>query len=61
MSASNPKIESVIENTFVEAIHKLTSDDAVTMISDLYIQADPESGELQIKAENCRFTMTARN
>lgn len=48
MSANNAKVQSVIETTFTTAIAKLTSDDSGKYFSDLYIQADPESGELLI-------------
>lgn len=48
MSANNAKVQSVIETTFTTAIAKLTSDDSGKYFSDLYIQADSESGELLI-------------
>lgn len=48
MSANNAKVQSVIESVFTSAIGKLTKDENGNLISDLYIQADPESGELQI-------------
>lgn len=48
MSANNAKVQSVIESVFTAAIGKLTKDENGNLISDLYIQADPESGELQI-------------
>lgn len=48
MSANNAKVQSVIETTFTTAIAKLTSDDSGKYFSDLYMQADPESGELLI-------------
>lgn len=47
MSANNTKVQSVIESAFESAIAKLTGNDAGNLISDLYIQADQESGELQ--------------
>ncbi|WP_455637738.1 hypothetical protein [Parabacteroides sp.] len=51
MSANNAKIQSVLETTFTSAIGKLTADNSNGFYSDLYIQADPESGELQIYDE----------
>lgn len=47
MSANNTKVQSVIESAFELAIAKLTANEAGNLISDLYIQADQESGELQ--------------
>ena len=55
MSANNAKIQSVLETTFTSAIKKLTADDSNSYHSDLYIQADPESGELQIYDEEERL------
>ncbi|MDR1981179.1 MAG: hypothetical protein LBQ39_06115 [Tannerellaceae bacterium] len=48
MSASTSKVQSVIENTFTAAIRKLTANESANLISDLYVIADAESGELQI-------------
>ncbi len=48
MNASTSKIQSVIENTFVSAVEKLTKDSSGNLISDLYVLVDKESGELQI-------------
>ena len=55
MSANNAKIQSVLETTFTSAIGKLTADDSNSFHSDLYVQADPESGELQIYDEEERL------
>ncbi len=55
MSANNAKIQSVLEITFTSAIGKLTADDSNSYHSDLYVQADPESGELQIYDEEERL------
>lgn len=55
MSANNAKIQSVLETTFTSAIGKLTADDSNSYHSDLYVQADPESGELQIYDEEERL------
>ncbi|MDR1258592.1 MAG: hypothetical protein LBK65_04845 [Tannerellaceae bacterium] len=51
MGANNAKILSVIENTFASVIKKLTADDSGSLMSDLYVQADAESGEIQILGE----------
>lgn len=51
MSANNAKIQSVLETTFTSAIGKLTADNSNGYYSDLFIQADQESGELQIYDE----------
>lgn len=48
MSANNAKVQSVIEAVFTSAIGKLTKDENGNLISDLYVQADPESGELLV-------------
>lgn len=48
MSANNAKVQSVLEAVFTSAIGKLTKDENGSLISDLYVQADPESGELLI-------------
>lgn len=48
MNANVAKVQSLIENAFTSAVAKLTKDESGNMISDLYIQADAESGELQI-------------
>ncbi|SEF60852.1 MULTISPECIES: hypothetical protein [Parabacteroides] len=48
MNSNNAKIQSVIESAFSTAINKLAKDESGSFISDLYVQADAESGELQI-------------
>ncbi|MDL2221587.1 hypothetical protein LJC35_03430 [Parabacteroides sp. OttesenSCG-928-N08] len=48
MNAHNTKVLAVIENTLVAALEKLTNANAVAYVSDLYLQVDRESGELQI-------------
>lgn len=55
MSANNAKIQSVLETTFTSAIGKLTADNSNSYHSDLYVQADPENGELQIYDEEERL------
>ncbi|MDR1918191.1 MAG: hypothetical protein LBQ65_00920 [Tannerellaceae bacterium] len=49
MSANNAKVQSIIENAFASVIKELTTNES--LISDLYVQADAESGELQIFGE----------
>ncbi|MDR2810392.1 MAG: hypothetical protein LBB84_07535 [Tannerellaceae bacterium] len=51
MGTNNAKVQSVIENTFTKVVKALTTNDSVALISDLYVQADAESGELQIFGE----------
>lgn len=48
MNANVAKVQSLIENAFKSAIDKLTRDESGNLISDLYVQVDAESGELQI-------------
>lgn len=48
MSANNAKVQTVIESAFDSAISKLLSNPTGNLISDLYIQVDQESGELQL-------------
>lgn len=52
MSANIAKEQSLIEETFLSAIKKLTDDESGDFINDLFVQADAESGELQIYDEN---------
>lgn len=51
MSVNNAKIQSVIESTFVSVIKELTSSESSSLISDLFVQVDAESGEFQIFSE----------
>lgn len=55
MNANNAKVQSVIETAFTSAIGKLTRDEGGSLISDFYVQADSESGELQIYDEEERL------
>ena len=55
MSANNAKIQSVLETTFTSVVNKLTAEDSTGYYSDLYVQVDPESGELQIYDEEERL------
>lgn len=48
MNANIAKVQSLIENTFKAAIEKLTKDESGNFVTDLYVQVDSESGELQI-------------
>lgn len=52
MSANNAKVQAVIESTFNLAIKKLVAKDTGNSYSDLYVQVDAESGELQIYDES---------
>ena len=47
MNANMAKVQSLIENAFTSAVEKLAKDESGNFISDLYVQADAESGELQ--------------
>jgi hypothetical protein len=51
MSANNAKIQSVIENTLDSVTKKLAASESSNLISDLYVQADAESGEFHIFGE----------
>ena len=48
MNANMTKVQVLIEKAFVEAIDKLTKDEAANLVSDFYVQVDAETGELQI-------------
>ena len=61
MSANNAKIQSVLETTFTSAIGKLTAEDSNGYYSDLYVQADAESGEPQIYDEEEQFNKQVAN
>lgn len=51
MSSDNSKVTSVIENTITKAIQEYCRNESSSLASDLYIQADYESGELQLFTE----------
>ncbi len=55
MTANSAKVHSVIENTFTSAIKEAANNESGNLISDLYVHADPESGELQIYDEEERL------
>jgi hypothetical protein len=54
MAANNAKVQSVIENTFRSAVRILTGNGSDHLISDLYVQVDPENGEMEIYNEDER-------
>ena len=51
MSTNNSKGQTVIEAAFQTAIDRLAADTAGNLLSDLYVQVDQETGELQIYDE----------
>ena len=54
MSANNAKVQSVIESVFQSVVVKLSDNASTILVSDLFIQVDQETGEVQIfdDAEN---------
>lgn len=48
MNANITKVQPLIEKAFVEAIDQLTKEESANLVSDLYVQVDAETGELQI-------------
>ncbi|MDF9830027.1 hypothetical protein [Parabacteroides sp. PF5-6] len=48
MNTNTAKVQSIIEATFVSAMEGLTGNGAGSLISDLYVQVEKETGELQI-------------
>ena len=54
MSANNAKVQSVIESVFQSVVVKLSDNASNVLVSDLFIQVDQETGEVQIfdDAEN---------
>ena len=51
MSTNNSKVQTVIEAAFQTAIDRVAADTAGNLLSDLYVQVDQETGELQIYDE----------
>ena len=51
MSTNNSKVQTVIEAAFQTAIDRLAADTTGNLLSDLYVQVDQETGELQIYDE----------
>jgi hypothetical protein len=47
MNANVAKVQSILENTF-NAAFEMLSEEATNAVSDIYIQVDRESGEVQI-------------
>lgn len=45
---NHAKMQSVIETFFTGAVNKINSDPAGNLISDLYVQVDRETGELEL-------------
>lgn len=52
MTANSAKVQSVIENMLTSAIREFTNNESENLVSDLYIHADSESGELQLLDED---------
>ena len=52
MSTNNAKVQAVIETAILSAIDKVAKNESAGFISDLFLQADQESGELQIYDDN---------
>ena len=52
MSLNNTKVLSLIESSFNTAIDQLMADESGAVHSDLFVQLDGESGELQIYDES---------
>ena len=48
MNANITKVQPLIEKAFVEAIDQLTKEVSANLGSDVYVQGDAETGELQI-------------
>ncbi len=52
MNANTAKVQSIIETTFTSAIDKLIKSNVESLISDLYVQVDAETGELSLFDDN---------
>ncbi len=48
MVKEKPKVQSVLESVFVNAVDKLIKADAGRLVDNLYIQLDTASGEIQV-------------
>ena len=55
MAMGNVKVQSVIESAFLSAINKLEASKDGNCYSDIYVQVDAETGELQIYDEEDRL------
>ena len=51
----NPKIQGIVESTFLSAIDRVTKDGAVQTVSRLYVQLDADAGEIQVFDEQERL------
>ena len=52
MAASPSQIQSVLESFLTSTVEKMVADTKLNDISDIYVQADAESGELQVYDED---------
>lgn len=48
MVKEKPKVQSILESVFVNAVDKLIAADAGRLVSEMYIQLDMTSGEIQV-------------
>jgi hypothetical protein len=48
MTKEKPKVQSILETLFLGAIEKLTSGDSGRLLSDIYVQLDLSTGEIQV-------------
>lgn len=48
MNANVSETRALIERLFTETVDKLAKEESDSLISDLYVQADQENGELQV-------------
>jgi len=51
MAKENPKIKSVLKTLFTVSVDKLIKETAPSSVSNLYVQFDAESGEVQLYDE----------
>lgn len=51
MGTNATQVQSILESLFLSAIQKMTTEGKGNFISDIYVQADPETGELLIYDE----------
>ena len=52
MAAGPSQIQSVLESFLTSTVEKMVADTKLNDISDIYVQADAESGELQVYDED---------
>lgn len=48
MGKEKPKVQSILESVFVNAIEKLSKVDSGRLIGELYVQLDMTAGEIQV-------------